>query len=65
MTKPRYTSNFIIRSESTLCQESCLFPFTATHATGEPVSTMIVIGFVGTAAGKIESGIALLSQVCL
>ncbi|MCX5882913.1 MAG: PLP-dependent aminotransferase family protein [Deltaproteobacteria bacterium] len=42
-----------------------LFPFTATHVTGEPVSTMLMIGFGGMAAGKIESGIALLSQVCL
>jgi GntR family transcriptional regulator / MocR family aminotransferase len=42
-----------------------LFPFTATHAAGEPVSTMLLIGFGGMTAGKIESGIALLSQVCL
>ena len=41
-----------------------LFPFTATHATGEPVSTMLMIGFGGMPAGKIEPGIGLLSQVC-
>jgi GntR family transcriptional regulator / MocR family aminotransferase len=41
-----------------------MFPFAATCATGEPVSTMLLIGFGGMAASEIESGIALLSQVC-
>lgn len=41
-----------------------LFPFSAFFATGEPVSTRLMLGFGGMAAGEIEQGIALLSQVC-
>ena len=41
-----------------------LFPFTTTCAAGEPDSTMILLGFGGMTANKIEPGIALLSQIC-
>lgn len=41
-----------------------LFPFSAFFATGEPVSTRLMLGFGGMTADKIEQGIALLSQVC-
>lgn len=41
-----------------------LFPFSATCATGEPVSTKLMLGFGGMTTSEIEQGIALLSQVC-
>ncbi len=41
-----------------------LFPFTATCASGEPVSTKLMLGFGGMTASEIEQGVALLSQAC-
>ncbi len=41
-----------------------LFPFSATCATGRPVSTSLLLGFGGMTAVEIEQGIRLLSQLC-
>jgi len=41
-----------------------LFPFTATCASGESVSTKILLGFGGMTASEIEHGIKLLSRLC-
>jgi GntR family transcriptional regulator / MocR family aminotransferase len=41
-----------------------LFPFSATCATGGPVSTNLLLGFGGMTAVEIEQGIKLLSELC-
>ncbi|HEY6007521.1 MAG TPA: PLP-dependent aminotransferase family protein [Geobacteraceae bacterium] len=41
-----------------------LFPFTATCATGESVTTKILLGFGGMTATEIAQGVNLLSQLC-
>lgn len=41
-----------------------LFPFSATCATGGPVSTCLLLGFGGMTAVEIEQGIKLLSELC-
>jgi len=41
-----------------------LLPISEFYVTGEPASTLLLLGFGGMASGEIERGIALLSRIC-